>query len=119
MEQDRVDVRQREHDLEMMRLLLRFGANVNICNNRCQMSLTFTCILCHAEAAGLLLEARADANQRDEIRRTPPHFAAGWTEVTALLRGAGASARPLDDDGNTAGILAVLSGCTEIARLLL
>ena len=51
----------------------------------------------------------------DGLQRGP----LGNCAFAALLRGSGALTKLLDDDGNTAGTLAVLSGCTEIARLLL
>jgi ankyrin repeat protein len=72
---------------------------------------------------GLLIEAHADVNAKDNQGFTPLHFAAQefLPEIARILVGKGADVNAQDEDGNSVLWRAIFSsgGRNEVARFLL
>ena len=105
------------NDSAMVSLLLGFGADVDSCADIGWMSLCAACSLGHTKVVGLLLEARANANQR-RVARCQCHCASRFL-VAGRLLGAGADKYVVDHRGDTARSLALMRGQTDVLRLLL
>jgi hypothetical protein len=113
---------------EVVRLLLRWGANVAVTRSSGCTPLHAAAEMGRAECAASLLEAQADANATNRDGATPLHLcASGFTlfgsqagkrEVARLLVGRGADCNRRDAKGKTAHEVAVGDCNTEVASLL-
>ena len=107
--------------LELARLLLTAGADVNAKNKWGSTPLHAAAREGHTEAVRLLLEAGADVNAENEDGETPLHWAAweGHTDVVRLLLAAGADVNAKDKDVRTPLHLAAKKERPDVVRLLL
>ena len=121
--------------LEIMRLLINAGANVNWCGptdlgkeyNRKRFSpLIKATSYNEIEVVKLLIDAGAYIDQADGIGRTPLQYAvnAGCVDLINLLLDNGADINSADEDGTTSLILAIMIGIpanlfSDIVKLLI
>jgi ankyrin repeat protein len=108
--------------VEMARLLLDRGAQVNSASRNCLSvsPLNSAAAGGHLEIARLLIEHGADVNARQEGDFVPLHSAAqnGQVEMIKLLLEHGADASAKSKDGRTAYDFAMEKGHAEAARLV-
>jgi len=107
--------------VEMVKLLLRHGANVDAEDNSENSPLHRAIYSGHGEVARLLIEAGADAQARNHAGNTPVQMAAfaGLPEVIKLLVEAGSPVNLQDQVEDTPLHDAALKGQVEAARALL
>ena len=111
---------------EIAKLLLKYGADVNV-NSDYGISLAGRTPLHEAvehgekEICALLLEHDAEVNASDPKNETPLHVAAkeGYTEICGLLISNGADINARAKDGQTPLFYATCLGRTETCRFLL
>ena len=111
---------QNEDDkLDMVRMLLRRGADVAQADDYPTAGfapLYIACFRGHIKIATLLLEHRADVNQKGARGQTPLFIAAlrGHVEIATLLLDRGADVNPVTDSGATPLYIASQMGHTHI-----
>ena len=108
--------------LEIVRLLLRFGANPRKKNKRGESSLALACMQENFHICERLIFAKADVNELDHQRRTPLLKAArhnSKSDILQLLLKNGARTDIADDEGNTPLHFAAIRGSTEVGTFLL
>ena len=107
--------------LEVVRLLLEYGANPNIQNEYQLTPLIDASEKGHLEIVRLLLENGADPNRRLHNEDTPLIIASriGHLEIVRLLLEYGANPNLKNKYGNTPLMLASQKGLLEMVRLLL
>jgi len=99
--------------LEIVRLLLQFGANPRVVTNRGESSLTLACMQENLEICERLIIAHADVNEMDQQKRTPLLKAArhnGGHDILQLLLRHGAKPDIADEMGNTPMHFAAIRG---------
>lgn len=94
----------REHDPEMIKLLLAHGANVNLADEKGQTALMHACLAGMQDNAILLLKNKADPNSADSMGTTAVMIAtkADNLELCEALFDKGADPNFRDDDGKRA-----------------
>ncbi len=107
-------------DIDTVRALLSWVANVDTKNKRGSTALMFAAKGGYAEIVKLFLKKGADVNAKNNLGRTPLLGAAlsGNTTTVKLLMDAGADVHVSDIEGNTPLKYAILNGFTDIAQLL-
>ena len=107
--------------LEIMRLLLERGADVNVSPGSRGLLLHYASDSGQVEAVHLLLRHNPDVNARGPMNWTPLHSASfyGHTKVVQLLLDHGADINALSSGHNTPLRSAVSDRCLEVVRLLL
>ena len=107
--------------LEVVRLLLEAGADMNAANTDGTTALFVAAEWGYLEVVRLLIEAEADMNAKDAHGDTALLVAAmrGHLEVVRLLLKAGADMNVVDTDGATALFVAAAHGRLEVLQLLL
>ena len=99
--------------LDIVRVLLQFGANPRIVTNRGESSLTLACMQENYDICERLIIAQADVNEVDQCKRTPLLKAArhnSGNEILQLLLKHGARPDIADDEGNTPLHFAAMRG---------
>ena len=93
-----------EENLDVMRLLITAGADVNMVDELGESALSTACNEGNTEAAKLLVGAGADVNVANDEGHTSLMSAAMWSdaELVEILLKAGANLDAADDDGYTA-----------------
>ncbi|KAN0138107.1 Ankyrin repeat-containing domain protein [Lactarius tabidus] len=114
----------REGYLEIMRLLLDHGANLNALDKSGNTALHFAASEGHLEVVRMLLELKAGANSLDSKGLTPLQRASRsmrerYRDILRLLLDYGANVNAHDKSGNTALHFAASKGHLEVARVLL
>lgn len=111
----------REGHVEIVRLFLEHGADLNFQDDDGNTALLEACIYGHIDVVKLLLDLGADPNIWSEYRSTPLIFAScgGYIEIVGLLLEHGANPNLQDDDGESALLEACIYGHIEIVKLLL
>ena len=111
----------REQCLDIVRLLLCHGANVDVCDDHRNTALHFAASDGRLEVARALLEHKADVNALNKDGLTPLHrtFKRARGDIVWLLLNHGADAKGHDESGNTLLHLAALTGDLELARISL
>jgi ankyrin repeat protein len=108
-------------DVEVVRLLLDHGADINETNANQTTALHQATLNGRAAVVKLLIERGAKIEAKDQFGATPLHEAAHWGQPEAarelLDRGANVQAR--DDHGDTPLHIAAHRGCTAVVKLLL
>lgn len=114
-----------ERHLEVLRMLLAGGADVNVRPYWNRTALMEAVSRGHAKIVQLLLAHGADPNARDDAGATPlmyavprPFLQATTADVVRLLAAAGADLNARDNAGRTAAMIAGASGNKEILPLL-
>ncbi|KAN0137681.1 Ankyrin repeat-containing domain protein [Lactarius tabidus] len=115
---------QRERKSDIMRLLLDYGANVNVYDKCRNTLLHFAASEGHIEVARMLLERGADVNFKNDEGLAPLQRASqvpqeGKSVVMRLLLDYGANADLYDKRRNTPLHFAASEGHLEVARMLL
>ncbi|MCY3653498.1 MAG: ankyrin repeat domain-containing protein [Cyanobacteria bacterium MAG IRC1_bin_28] len=107
--------------VELVKLLLRHGANVDAEDSSDNSPLHLAIHAGHGDLARLLIEAGADVQARNHAGNTPVQVAAfaGLPEVIKLLVEAGSPVNLQDQVGDTPLHDAALQGRVEAARALL
>ena len=107
--------------LEVVRMLLEAGADMNAENQDRSTALMFAAHNGHLEVVQVLLEAGADKNAAKQDGATALMFAAhnGHLEVVQVLLEAGADKNAAKQDGATALMLAAEDGHLEVVQVLL
>ena len=108
-------------DLELLKELLRRGADVNGTNSYGGRALRAAISGNHCNAADLLLESGATLEQKGDATRNPLHLAAGrgYKDIVELLLNRGADVNAGIESGNTPLFDAAGMGLTEIVDLLI
>ena len=99
--------------LEIVRLLLQFGANPRIVTMNGESSLTLACMQENQDICERLIVAHADVNEMDPHKRTPLLKAARHNtqdDILQLLLDRGARPDIADEDGNTPLHFAAMRG---------
>jgi hypothetical protein len=111
----------RSGSLDMVELLLEFGADVSGQTREGQTALHFACLYGHERVALLLLEYGATVNARDAAGSTPLHFTASNDHegCARILLDHGAEVSPQDVRGMTPLHLAAKWANTRVVALLL
>ena len=106
--------------IDIIRLLIEYGANVNLQDKDGYTALVFASYNGHTEAVKLLLANGADPDLQDNNRRTALMYAShnGHIEIVKLLLAAGAKVNLQDDRDYTALYYANREGYIEIQKLL-
>jgi ankyrin repeat protein len=107
--------------VEVVRLLLAAGANVNAQNRYGSTALREAAMHGHVEAVRLLLAAKADVNMQNQNGDTALIEAArdGRVDIVQLLLAAKADVNAQSQWGHTALIYAARGGSVEVVQLLL
>ena len=110
--------------LDIVRLLLDYGANVNVHDNDRNTPLHFAVSGGCLEIARMLLERKADVDILNNKGLTPLHRASkgwhdGYPDIVRLLLDYGANANAHDDDRNTPLHFAASKCHLEVTRMLL
>ena len=110
--------------VRLVRLLLDYGANVNVYDTSRNTPLHFAASEGHFEVSHMLLEREADVHSQNDERLTPLHRASqgmreGHRDIMRLLLYHGANCNARDNRGNTALHLAASEGHLDVARMLL
>jgi uncharacterized protein len=105
---------------EVVKDLLRKGANVNAQNHEGRTALMFAVINLRTDSVKALLKFGADVNVQANCCCTPLMLAAcsGDIEITEALLNRGADARKICGPGKTALVVAMEHGYNAIAQLL-
>jgi ankyrin repeat protein len=118
---------QRKGYLDIMRLLLDYGANVNVHGKRRNTPLHFAASEGYLEVSRMLLECKANTNALDDEGSTPLHQAsqnsrsgdADIVQLVRLLLDNGADLHTRDNSGNIPLHFAASKGHLEVTRILL
>lgn len=108
--------------LEIVKLLLNFGANPRITTSSGESSLTLACMQENFNIVEKLIIAKADVNEVDGHKRTPLLKAARHNskkEIMELLLKHGARHDLADEEGNTPLHFAAMRGTVEVAKFLI
>ena len=110
-----------EEYMEVVKLLLEKGANVNVQDIHGRTPLYWAAQNGYTEIVKLLLEKGADVNARDNDGNTPLHWAVGACdlEIVKLLLEKGANENHQDNNSITPLHSAVKTGNIELIKLLL
>lgn len=108
-------------DVEMVKVLLTEGFNINANDSYGNSSLHFAAINNHPETISLLLQSGIDINAKNKYGNSALHGAAayGYTEVIQLLLAQGADVNAKNKDGNSILHVAAAYGQTEVLEILL
>lgn len=108
-------------DIELAKILIEKGADVNIRDNYGETPLILSLLLKQTEAAKLLIEEGADVNKFDQYGNCPLSLAIEYnqTELEKLLIEKGADIDTCDDFGTTALVCAIRNGNVELAKQLI
>jgi len=119
-EEDTVHSAASNGDVEVLKELLKNGANKNEKDDEGRTPLHFAAGYGEVKCAELLLDAGAEVNLLDKNRNTPLHYAAGYgrKEMVELLLKSGASITGTNMDGKTALEVAQLNKQEEVVKLL-
>ena len=106
--------------LDILRLLVEAGADVNKADNNGETSLWMASKEGNLEVVRLLLDAGANVDKADNKGMTPLYVASymGHLEVVRLLLDAGADKDKADNNGMTPLYIASYKGHLEVVRLL-
>lgn len=109
-----------EENLDVMRLLITAGADVNLVDESGESALSTACNEGNTEAAKLLVEAGADVNVANDEGHTSLMSAVMWSdaELVEILLKAGANLDAADDEGYTALDWAKDARAAECVRIL-
>jgi ankyrin repeat protein len=108
--------------LEIVKMLLNFGANPRIRTKNGESALTLACMQENLQIVEKLIVAKADVNEIDEHKRTPLLKAArhnSKNEILELLLKNGARHDLADEEGNTPLHFAAMRGTVEVAKFLM
>ena len=108
--------------LEIVKLLIKFGANPRIVTQNGESSLTLACMQENKEICQALIIAKADVNEIDKHKRTPLLKAArhnSKNDILQLLLNSGARPDIADEEGNTPLHCAASRGTMEVAKFLM
>ena len=108
--------------LELVKMLLMFGANPRLKTESGESSLTLACMQENFEICKRLIISRADVNECDYMKRTPLLKAArhnAQTHIIELLLENGAKLEKADGQGNTPLHYCAMRGTVEVAGILL
>jgi ankyrin repeat protein len=105
-------------NLEMVKLFLEKGADVNDKDNDGWTPLHYACESGHFEIVKYLISLDVDVNAKDDEGWTPLHWARN-IETAKLLIEKGAKVNVKDNDGRSPLHIACEYGYTEIAKLLI
>ncbi|CDW78136.1 ankyrin repeat [Stylonychia lemnae] len=108
--------------LEIVKLLLKFGANPRKKNKRSESSLALACMQENAAICDRLIIAKADVNEVDFRKRTPLLKCARHNSQSVILQmllKAGARTDIADDEGNTPLHFAAMRGTIEVGQFLI
>eukprot|EP00736_Rhodelphis_marinus_P011485 Rmarinus@m.25476 len=110
-----------DHLPEIAVELLRFGADVNICDKFDRTPLHFACWGGSQPCVSVLVDAGADLTAKNFSGRTPLHVAAlyGHTHVARYLVDAGADINAVNADHCTPVVLALRDFHTDFAEFLI
>jgi len=108
-------------DVEMVKVLLTEGFNVNANDLYGNSSLHFAAINNHPETINLLLQSGIDINAKNKYGNCALHGAAayGYIEVIQILLSQGADVNAKNKDGNSILHVAAAYGQTEALEILL
>ena len=110
---------------ELVKMLIKAGADVNACNAQGSTALTYAVINGHTEIVKLLLEHKADpycmfivgAYKNNTLLMVAAHC--GHTELIKILLDYKSTINECNSNGTTALLFAAMNGHKEIVRLLL
>lgn len=107
--------------LEVLRVLLEFGADKDATNSEVQSALHLAVVNRHLDVVRLLLESRAEQELMDSCGCRPLHVAAdtGDPDIVRLLLASAAELEATKEDGYRPLHYAALSGSATALRLLL
>mmetsp|Transcript_38752 Transcript_38752/g.52600 ORF Transcript_38752/g.52600 Transcript_38752/m.52600 type:complete len:143 (-) Transcript_38752:157-585(-) len=108
--------------IEIVKLLLKFGASPRVTTCRGESSLTLACMQENLEICERLIVAAANVNEVDAHKRTPLLKAARHNskdEILQLLLKNGAKPDIADEEGNTPLHFAAIRGTKEVAKFLM
>ena len=108
--------------LEIVKLLIKFGANPRIVTQNGESSLTLACMQENKEICQALIIAKADVNEIDKHKRTPLLKAArhnSKNDILQLLLNSGARPDIADEEGNPPPHCAASRGTMEVAKFLM
>lgn len=98
--------------------LLKAGSNVHVKDQNDRIALHTVCSAGGKDVCQLLIDSGSDVNAKDNLSKTPLHFARDADSIKALLEG-GALVNAQDIEANTALHLRSLDGHTAFAELLI
>lgn len=107
---------------EIMRILIRAGADVNVAGSLGETALSLSVIKSNLESVGLLITSGADVNVRRDITGLMPLMVAATSNDTEIMKSlirSGADVDAAAKDGSTALIMATKRGKLESALTLL
>jgi hypothetical protein len=109
-----------EGDVNLLKQLLKDGADQNEKDEEGRTALHFACGYGELECATELVKAGADVDALDNNKNTPLHYAAGYGQVEAsqLLIKHGASQTAKNGDGKTPVEVAELNSQDEVVKAL-
>ena len=70
--------------IEMVKLLVEFGADINAKNNKLETPLHFAAAFNHEEIVRLLIELECEANCEDSLTKSPLHCAIKWSNSKVI-----------------------------------
>ena len=108
--------------LEIVKLLLKFGANPRKKNKHMESALALACMQENLGICERLIIAKADVNEMDYKKRTPLLKSArhnSQSDILKLLIKAGAKPDIADEEGNTPLHVAAIRGTVEVAIYLI
>lgn len=109
-----------ERNLDIVRLLIKYGANINAKTYNRETPLHIAVYEGHWDVAKLLIDHGADVNARNNNGSTPLHIAAerGFLDIVQLLLEKGADPNILDSKARTPANLAAKKGYENVVALL-